>query len=313
MASLLFLSFSSIFPVFGWIFLGAAGIRLVPSTHHLFHLGEKFVFYVGIPGILFITASRIDPGNALTSTYSLAGIAATISSLLLCWAVARWRGFNREQTGIITQAGYRANLGIIGLALCASTFGEEGLLLAALPVAVWTLTFNILAVMVLNAAYGGKFSLLPLLRNLVRNPLIVGISFGFVVALSPFELPDWFYRSGEFFTAAVIPLSLIFLGGAIDLKPSLQSRQALLLATALRLIVAPALALGICLLLGLRDTELGVNFLLLSGPVAAASHIMVAARGGDAKLAANIVVLSTVLAPITITFGLFMLRFLSLV
>ena len=111
----------------------------------------------------------------------------------------------------------------------------------------------------------------------------------------------------------VIPLSLIFLGGAIDLKPSRQSRQALVLATLLRLIIAPALALSICLLMGLRGIELGINFLLLSGPVAAASHIMVAAKGGDAKLAANIVVLSTMLAPFTITTGLFLLRYFAFI
>lgn len=311
MISLLYLSFLSIFPVFAWIFLGAILVRGLPRLHNVYRFGEKFVFYIGIPGILFITASKIEPSEALTATYSIAGIVATLSALLFSWGFARWRNYDIEQTGIITQAGYRANLGIIGLALCASTFGEKGLALAALPVAVWTLLFNVLAVAVLNAAYGVPFAPRPLIKNLIRNPLIIGITLGFVAALSSVELPANFYRAGSAFTALVIPLSLIFLGGAIDLKPSRRSQQALVLATILRLLFAPALALLIFLLMGVREVELGVSFLLLSGPVAAASHIMVAARGGDAKLAANIVVLSTVLAPFTITTGLFLLRYFA--
>lgn len=313
MISLLYLSFLSIFPVFAWIFLGAILVRGLPRLHNIYRFGEKFVFYIGIPGILFITASKIEPSDALTATYSIAGIVATLSALLFSWGFARWRNYDIEQTGIITQAGYRANLGIIGLALCASTFGEKGLALAALPVAVWTLLFNVLAVAVLNAAYGVPFALRPLIKNLIRNPLIIGITLGFVAALSSVELPAIFYRAGSAFTALVIPLSLIFLGGAIDLKPSRRSQQALVLATILRLLFAPALALLIFLLMGVREVELGVSFLLLSGPVAAASHIMVAARGGDAKLAANIVVLSTVLAPFTITTGLFLLRYFAFI
>jgi hypothetical protein len=313
MLSLLYLSLASIFPVFGWILLGAFGIRSMPRLQGLYHLGERFVFYVGIPGILFVNASRIEPSKALTAPYSIAGIIATLATLLLCWAYARWRGYDKGHSGIIAQAGYRANLGIIGLALCASTFGAEGLALAALPVAIWTLLFNVLAVIVLNAAYGGRFAPLPLFINLIKNPLIIGIGLGFILALSERGMPSGFYTIGSYFTAVVIPLSLIFLGGAIDLKPSRQSRQALVLATLLRLIIAPALALSICLLMGLRGIELGINFLLLSGPVAAASHIMVAAKGGDAKLAANIVVLSTILAPFTITTGLFLLRYFAFI
>ncbi|WP_372765207.1 hypothetical protein, partial [Litorivivens sp.] len=74
MLSLLYLSFASIFPVFGWIFVGALLIRLFPTLQAAFRRGEKFVFFLGIPGILFITASRIEPAAAFSSNHTLAGI-----------------------------------------------------------------------------------------------------------------------------------------------------------------------------------------------------------------------------------------------
>jgi hypothetical protein len=66
-------------------------------------------------------------------------------------------------------------------------------------------------------------------------------------------------------------------------------------------------------LLGVRDEQLGVLFLLLAAPVAASSHVMVVAARGDGTLAANIVVLTTLLSIVTITVGFFLLSLLSLV
>lgn len=313
LVSLLSLSITAIVPVFAWVFLGALLYRLSHRLSPVYRRGNALVFYIGIPGILFVTASKIEMGEILYSRYALAGVLATLVSLGLCWFWTHRQGYSKEQVGIITQASYRSNLAIIGLALCASAFGEEGLQLAALPVGLWTLLFNILAVLVLNAAYGGEFAARPVMTSLLRNPLIIGIALGFAAALSGLDLGDRFYAGGAVFIEIVIPLALIFMGGAIDLRPSRQSRQVLLLATSLRLIIAPTIALLISLALGLRGPELGVTFLLLSGPVAAASYIMVAAKGGDARLAANIVVLSTLLAPVTISLGLFSLKALGLV
>ncbi len=310
---LLSLSIASIVPVFGWILLGSVLYRTIAVLQPLFSKGELLVFYFGIPGILFITATKIEVTEILSSTYALVGVLTTCLSLALAWYYARWRGFNLEQVGIIAQASYRSNLGIIGLALCASTFGEEGLILATLPVALWTLLFNILAVVVLNSAYGGRFAFLPILVALLKNPLIIGITLGFAVAVSGRTFNGTFYAFGSNFISVVIPLSLVFLGGAIDLRPSRQSQQAIVLATTLRLLIAPALSILICLLFGLRGIELAINFLLLGGPVAVASHIMVAAKGGDGRLAANIVVLTTIIAPFTLSLGLFLLRFFALV
>ena len=67
------------------------------------------------------------------------------------------------------------------------------------------------------------------------------------------------------------------------------------------------------LCLGVRDEHLGILFLLLATPVAASSHVMVAAARGDSTLAANIIVLTTLLSLVTITAGFFTLAYFSMV
>jgi predicted permease len=51
----------------------------------------------------------------------------------------------------------------------------------------------------------------------------------------------------------------------------------------------------------------------MSSPVAAASFVMVVAARGDGVLAANIVVLTTLLSVVTVTAGFFLLSLFALV
>ena len=82
-------------------------------------------------------------------------------------------------------------------------------------------------------------------------------------------------------------------------------------ATLWRLCLAPALGLLVALGMGVRGDELGVLFLLLASPVAAASYVMVVAARGDGILAANLVVVTTLLSAVTIPLGFFVLQLLQ--
>ncbi len=77
--------------------------------------------------------------------------------------------------------------------------------------------------------------------------------------------------------------------------------------------VSPLLTVLLALALGVEGEQLGVLFLLVSSPVAASSFVMVVAARGDGVLAANIVVLTTLLSALTVTLGLFVLSLFSLV
>jgi predicted permease len=75
----------------------------------------------------------------------------------------------------------------------------------------------------------------------------------------------------------------------------------------------PLLTVLLALVMGVRDEHLGVLFLLTASPVAAASFVMVVAARGDGVLAANIVVLTTLLSIVTVTLGFFLLSMFALV
>ena len=61
--------------------------------------------------------------------------AATLVVVAAALAYARLRGIRGENTAIFVQGAYRANTGVVGVALAAAAYGEEGVALAAMPVA----------------------------------------------------------------------------------------------------------------------------------------------------------------------------------
>lgn len=312
LTALFALSLRAVLPAFGWIFAGVACRKIVPASGAWFQRGEKVVFYAGMPLVLFFSASKIDPASVLTSTHLLAGTLGILLTVTATYLYSAYRPYSLGHRGVLAQASYRANQAIIGIALCANAYGPEGLVAAAMPVALWTLLFNVIAVLVLNQTHEGSKSFVGAIKAIGRNPLILGIAAGFLYGQLPWRLPLVIQSGAEHLMHMVIPMALICLGGAISLGSMQQSRGLLFEATALRLVASPLLAVGFCLLLGVTGLELGVVFLLLGGPVAIASHVMVASVGGDSKVAANIVVFTTLLAPLTLTIGLFLLRVLGL-
>jgi len=61
-------------------------------------------------------------------------------------------------------------------------------------------------------------------------------------------------------------------------------------------------------LCGFRGAELGILFLYIGSPTAAASYVMARAANGNHELAASIIVITTLMAAITTNIGIFILQ-----
>lgn len=293
--------------------LGLALRWLGLLTEPLINQASRLAFNIGLPAMLFVSAAQVDYSRLGSARYLLAGVVATLLTVALAWLYSHWRGHPRALQGIFVQAAFRSNLAIIGIALAVSAYGERGIALAALPVALLTVLYNVLAVWVLNTTLGAGASVAALVTGVVRNPLIIGISAGVAVALSGLPLPAVAAPVGAGLSAFFLPVMLICIGGSMQLSKLRGTGAIAWEATAWRLCIGPLLAVVLAISMGVRDEFLGVLFLLLASPVAAASFVMVVAARGDGVLAANIVVLTTLLSMLTVTSGFFLLSIFSMV
>ena len=312
MLSLLVSALSISAPTFAWVLAGLALRRVGFLSETLITQVSQLAFRFGLPAMLFAGAARIDYSTIGSARYLLAGALATLLTLVGAWLYSHWRGHLQAQRGIFVQAAFRSNLAIVGLALAVAAYGERGPVIAALPVAVLTTLYNVLAVWVLNSTLGTGASIAALVGGIVRNPLIIGIAAGVIVALSGLPVPEFVATVGTGLSTFFLPVMLLCIGGAMQLSSLRNTGLLTWEATVWRLCIGPALAVVLALLMGVRGEQLGVLFLLMSSPVAAASFVMVVAARGDGALAANIVVLTTLLSVVTVTAGFFLLSLFSL-
>ena len=80
-----------------------------------------------------------------------------------------------------------------------------------------------------------------------------------------------------------------------------------------KLLVLPAISIGISLLFGFTSVERFVSFEMFATPVATASFSMAQNMGGDGELAGQLVVLSTAVSVITIFLWVFGLSSVGMV
>lgn len=287
--------------------------RLGLLTAAVINAVSRIAFQFALPVLLFTGTGSVDFYSLGDVSYLVAGIACTLTIFSFSWLYGWWRNIPRRQLGVFVQASFRSNLAIVGIALCIAAYGDQGVALAALPIAILTALYNILAVIVLNSNNEGSRSISSFALGMLRNPLLLGIGLGAIASLLRWPVPDPVRSFAWAISTYYMPLALVCIGGAMNLE-SLRSSAAMTWeAVAWRLCFSPAVGVAIALSMGVSGAPLGVLFLLLASPVANASFVMVVAAKADERFAANVIVLTTLFSIVTITGGFFVLSVLGLV
>jgi len=162
-----------------------------------------------------------------------------------------------------------------------------------------------------RSLHGGQ-GVMPMLRGVMTNPLIIGILVGLPVAPLGIELPQVAVQSAQYFANLTLPLALLCTGASLDFAALKGEWRNTIAASIGRLVVVPFIVTLGAALLGYRGMDLGVLMLLISSPAAAASYIMVRAMGGNAALAANIIAVTTFGSVVATSLAITLMRGLGL-
>lgn len=313
--STLSFAFSVTAPIFIMLVLGIALKRLSVINDEFTKSASSLVFNLGLPILLFNSCLHADFSQVTDLRILLAGGLMTFAVFFLSHLTAHWHIQDTRDRGVFVQGAFRGNLVILGLALCANAYGPEGVAIASLPVAMTVVIYNVLSVYSLNTslAIDDENSWLKILKDILKNPLIDAIVLGLAANTLHLQLPKIIQDSGNYLGQMVLPLALLCIGGALDLKQLHSSKDGALAASMWKLIASPVIACGIAIALGVRGQSLAVLFLLAASPTATVSFVMVQAMNGNAKLAANIIVQTTVFSLVTMTAGLWLLQVTGLV
>lgn len=305
-------SFSVTGPIFVILALGVWLRRIGMLTDGFIEAGSKLVFNVALPALLFISISRTQISTAANFEMIAYGLGAIVLIYLLMEWGARFVVEPAEDRGVVVQGGFRANVGVIGLAYCVNAYGDAGLGAASLYLGLVTILVNVLGLITLSRSLHRSQGFRPIVRGIATNPLIIGIVLALPVSWLEIPLPKFALQSGQYFANLTLPLALLCTGASLNFRRLRDEMRNTLLASVSKLVAMPLLLTLGAVLLGFRGIELGVLMLMASAPSAAAGYVMVRAMGGNATLAANIIALTTLGSLLTTSLAVMALKSLGL-
>ena len=186
--------------------------------------------------------------------------------------------------------------------------------------------FNILAIISLVSIGNDgqeKPGLWKIVRDILTNPLIVGIAIG----LACIGIRTIFGSTGiefrlnqitpvmevlEYLARLAIPLALLMLGAQFEFSAVASLKREIIWGVVLRTIVVPALVLGAAYFAfgpeRFNQAQFATLVAAFATPVAVPSVPMVQEMGGDITLAGQLVVWSTLVSAVTMFLFTFLLR-----
>lgn len=287
-------------PVFALILLGY-GLRRTLLIQPLFWQGSsRLAYFVLLPALLVarLATSPLDWQKILPIWLVVIGTMMVIS--LLVWLGHETVGITGPAFTSLFQGSIRPNT-YTGLALVAALYGNEGVAYAAIALAGMVPLANVLSVTVL-ARYGAQRS--PdkrvLLEAVLRNPLILACLVGMALSVTGIGLPRDLGNVLGVIAQAALPVGLLTVGAGLQFSTLRQAKGPLLLAAVVKLMISPAIALGLSHLVAGPPTALSVSVIFVALPCAASAYILAEQMGGDTQLIAGILTVQTLVAALTL-------------
>jgi malonate transporter and related proteins len=278
-------------------------------TEEFAQIGSRLVFNLTLPALLFVNIVN----TKLTSDLPLNLILIALFIMTLSFIVTHYLAYaipRQEARGAFVQGTCRGNMAIIGLALAANAFGPQGLAVASIYLAALVIPGNVYSIVTLYLHHANTPTFHTIARSVVTNPLAIAIMAAVTCTVLNVTIPAVLMETGQHLAKMTLPLALICVGASIRWHEFRASRL-LYVAIFGKILLLPLIATLLGFACGLRDTALGILFVMMAAPTAAAAYPMIRSIGGDYHLTAAIIAGSTLFSIVTSTVGLFLLHYLT--
>ena len=277
-----------VLPEFALILIGVVLRRYAWRSPDFWVELERLVYYVLFPVLLVRTTLAADLSAGGIGPVLLAAVGATLAGAVLGAAIRWLPGTSRTTAASGWQTAFRFNT-FIALAVVDHE-GTAALALMGVVIGVNVPLVNVLAVTALarsaaSGADGGRGA--GVLGALARNPLILATLAGLAGNMAGLTLPSPVDATLARIAAAAVPLGLLAVGAALRFG-GLRRGQWLASSYlgAVKLLAVPAVALGLCLLLGVEGEDRFVVLAFAAVPSASAAYVLAARMGGDGTFVA---------------------------
>jgi predicted permease len=310
-------SFNAVAPMFIAVALGALIAKRGLAGEREITFLNTLCFRYLLALHIFNSVLRVDFYTEFKPRLVLTFIVIITALFVFSWLIFSLtvKDYGRRCIYIVTA--YRSNNLIYALPLAANLFGPEGVKPAAVLVPITIIFFNFFSVIVMVCHQRAPQGLMGTALKkcafeVATNPLIIGSSLGILFSLFRVPLPAFIKSGVNSIALSATPVSLVLLGAQINLRALAGNIRAVIVASALRLVVVPGILVPLVVALGFRGPELGALAVAFAAPPAVANLIMARNYRIAPEFAAQTVYLATLLSMGTIFVMVALLRGLGL-
>lgn len=291
---------SAIVPMFCLMSIGAfVKFQKWLTDDELNHM-NRMVFRVFFCCMMFYSIYTTDLATSFRPKLMIFGACGVLLVFTLLMIIIPRLEPENKRRGVLVQAIFRSNFVLMGVPIVANIFGEENIAVSTMMIAVIVPIYNILAVFALETFRGGKFAILPILKGVFKNPMILGAIVGAILLILGVHVPKPVLKPIGQISAATTPVALIILGASFKFGSTHEHRWQLLGAIFGRLILVPAILLSTAaFLFDFRGIEFVTLIAIFGSPCAVVSFAMAQQMGGDSDLAGNCVVFTSAMSCFT--------------
>ena len=243
------LLFNGVIPVsficfFGY-FLGKKNLFEVVEANIIL----KFVGLVAVPAMSTDIILKLDFANINFSLY-IKYLITELTLYFLGFITAKifFKSKMTEAILIGASASFANHvLYVYPIAILEFPFSQINSIITIMAMDVLLLSLTIL---LLDLASAKDFSIIILLKKQLVNPPLLGLIFGLIIILIPYDLPVGIERTFEFISLSAAPCALFALGIILSKKIQKNQLKIAVLISLLRLIAHPLLAIFLIIILG---------------------------------------------------------------
>lgn len=304
------LAINVVLPLFVVIGFGYLLAQLKMVEKNVFKQLNSLVFSVILPLHIFNSLYKASTQNYnFTNTFFPVIISVfLVLFVILVLIVPRYEKDPKRQ-GVIIQGIIRVNFIIIAFPIMDSLFGLEWVPLGSIILAMTMILLNPLAVIALSIFSNKTVKYRHLLKDIIKNPLIIGTIFGLIFMNFSVTLPVWLGNGLDMIAGLGTPLALICLGGLFNLSSIKHNFKLLSIVVLIKMVLLPLLVLLISLFFKFTLLETMIAIILFAAPTAVTTYPMADAMGSDGELAQHIVITTTLLSSLILIFWISIVHF----
>lgn len=308
-------------PIFLVIVLGYLLMQGKMFSKEFVTVADKFVFKVALPVLLFRDISSMNLKQDFNLKFVLFCMLTTTIMFFGTWLLANLCFKDKSLVGAFAQGSVRGSVAVLGIAFVTNVYGSAGMtplmIVSAVPL------FNIYSVIILTFSSSDSYELKKsgqnkalihkALKNIITNPIILGILAGIPFSLFEITLPQIITRTVSSVASCATPIALLTVGASFEGKNAISKLRPTIIASTIKLMILPMIFLPIAYALGFRNSELIAILTMLGSPTTVTCYIMAKNMKNDAQLSSSIVVVTTLFSAVSLTLWIFLLKSFQLI